>query len=85
MAWSGRGGDGIRIACFVGQAVLNEVHARVVHASGSGAQYIVEGCALGVEASRPGAAGAAAVTWRGVARRWARTVHTSTLEGCGAV
>ena len=29
------GGDGIRIACFVGQAVLDKVHARVVHARAS--------------------------------------------------
>ena len=32
MAWSGRGGEGIRVACFEGQAVMDEVHAHVVHA-----------------------------------------------------
>jgi len=36
MVWSGRGGEGIlRVACFVGQAVLDEVHAQAVHARAS--------------------------------------------------
>jgi len=39
MAWSGCGGNGIRVACYVGQAVLDEAHARVVHAWASDGAY----------------------------------------------
>ena len=35
MAWSGRGGDGIRVACFLRPVVLDEVQARVGHARAS--------------------------------------------------
>ena len=63
LRWSGRGGDGIRVACFVGPAVPDEVHARVGHAWASdgsvprrGRGKSFEGCALGLAASRPGGA-----------------------------
>ena len=76
------GGDGIRIACFVGQAVLDKVHARVVHARASDGSAPRRG---------RGTRGSGVAVRRGARRRrrgvvllsGGRKVHPSTLEGRG--